>query len=168
MMYIDYIEKTKEKVIQMAYVSQADKAELVPAIKAVMKKYDMKCSISVRHHSTLVVTVKSGAIDFSEHLESAKAWANDYIEVNTYWINDHYKGIIRNFLLELKDAMEGPGFYNNDDVMTDYFNRSHYVDINIGQWGKPYVHVKDTKINVSNMDIVADRSKPAYIVDCAA
>ena len=64
--------------------------------------------------------------------------------------------------------MEGPGFYNNDDVMTDYFNRSHYVDINIGQWGKPYVHVKGTKINVSNMDIVADRSKPAYIVDCAA
>jgi hypothetical protein len=147
----------------MAYVSQADKAALVPAIKAVMKKYDMKCSISVRHHSTLVVTVKSGAIDFSEHLES-----DDYIQVNTYWIDTHYEGVARNFLNELKAAMEGPGFYNNDDVMTDYFNRSHYVDINIGQWGKPYVHVKGTKINVSNMDIVADRSKPAYIVDCAA
>ena len=147
----------------MAYVSQADKAALAPAIKAVMKKYDMKCSISVRHHSTLVVTVKSGAIDFSEHLES-----DDYIQVNTYWIDTHYEGVARNFLNELKAAMEGPGFYNNDDVMTDYFNRSHYVDINIGQWGKPYVHVKGTKINVSNMDIVADRSKPAYIVDCAA
>ena len=147
----------------MAYVSQADKAELVPAIKAVMKKYDMKCSISVRHHSTLVVTVKSGAIDFSEHLES-----DDYIQVNTYWIDTHYEGVARNFLNELKAAMEGPGFYNNDDVMTDYFNRSHYTDINIGQWGKPYVHVKGTKINVSNMDIVADHSKPAYIVDCAA
>jgi hypothetical protein len=147
----------------MAYVSQADKAALAPAIKAVMKKYDMKCSISVRHHSTLVVTVKSGAIDFSEHLES-----DDYIQVNTYWIDTHYEGVARNFLNELKAAMEGPGFYNNDDVMTDYFNRSHYTDINIGQWGKPYVHVKGTKINVSNMDIVADRSKPAYIVDCAA
>ena len=147
----------------MAYVSQADKAALAPAIKAVMKKYDMKCSISVRHHSTLVVTVKSGAIDFSEHLES-----DDYIQVNTYWIDTHYEGVARNFLNELKAAMEGPGFYNNDDVMTDYFNRSHYVDINIGQWGKPYVHVKGTKINVSNMDIVADRSKPAYMVDCAA
>ena len=147
----------------MAYVSQADKAELVPAIKAVMKKYDMKCSISVRHHSTLVVTVKSGAIDFSEHLES-----DDYIQVNTYWIDTHYEGVARNFLNELKAAMEGPGFYNNDDVMTDYFNRSHYTDINIGQWGKPYVHVKGTKINVSNMVVVADHSKPAYIVDCAA
>jgi hypothetical protein len=147
----------------MAYVSQADKAALAPAIKAVMKKYDMKCSISVRHHSTLVVTVKSGAIDFSEHLES-----DDYIQVNTYWIDTHYEGVARNFLNELKAAMEGPGFYNNDDVMTDYFNRSHYTDINIGQWGKPYVHVKGTKINVSNMDIVADHSKPAYIVDCAA
>ena len=88
--------------------------------------------------------------------------------MNTYWIDTHYEGVARNFLNELKAAMEGPGFYNNDDVMTDYFNRSHYTDINIGQWGKPYVHVKGTKINVSNMDIVADHSKPAYIVDCAA
>ena len=120
----------------MAYVSQADKAELVPAIKAVMKKYDMKCSISVRHHSTLVVTVKSGAIDFSEHLES-----DDYIQVNTYWIDTHYEGVARNFLNELKDAMEGPSFFNEDDAMTDYFHRSHYIDINIGKWDKPYVCV---------------------------
>ena len=31
----------------MAYVSKQDKAELAPAIKAVLKKYDMKGSISI-------------------------------------------------------------------------------------------------------------------------
>ena len=49
----------------MAYVSQEDKARLAPGINRVLKKYNMKGSISVRHHSTLVVTIRSGAIDFT-------------------------------------------------------------------------------------------------------
>lgn len=113
----------------MAYVSQSLKAELAPTIKAVLKKYNMKGSISVRHHSSLVVTIKQGAIDFG---------TDDYIQVNTYWINDHYEGVARDFLNELKDAMEGPNFFNEDDAQTDYFHRSHYIDINIGAWNKPY------------------------------
>jgi len=115
----------------MAYVSQDMKKSLAPTIKAVLKKYNMKGSIGVRHHSTLVVNIKQGPINFDMN-------GDRYIQVNTYWIDDHYKGAARDFLNELKAAMEGPSFYNNDDAMTDYFNRSHYVDINIGQWNKPY------------------------------
>ena len=47
----------------MAYVSQEDKKNLAPAIKAVLKKYNVKASIAVRHHSTLVVNIKSSPID---------------------------------------------------------------------------------------------------------
>jgi MarR-like DNA-binding transcriptional regulator SgrR of sgrS sRNA len=47
----------------MAYVSQQDKKELAPAIKKVLSKYGMKGSISIRNHSTLQVTLQSGAID---------------------------------------------------------------------------------------------------------
>ena len=112
----------------MAYVSQQKKASLAPQIKAVLKKYGMKGSIAVRHHSTLVVNIKQGPIDFG----------NNYIQVNTYWIDSHYEGAARDFLNELKAAMEGPDFFNEDDAQTDYFHRSHYVDINIGQWRKPY------------------------------
>ena len=115
----------------MAYVSQEKKSQLAPAIKAVLNKYNVKASISVRNHSTLVVTVKSGNMDFETR--------DGYADVNVYWIDSHYAGIQRKFLNELKAAMEGPGFYNNDDAMTDYFNRSHYTDINIGCWNKPYV-----------------------------
>ena len=46
----------------MAYVSQEMKKQLAPAIKAVLKKHNMKGSIAVRHHSTLVVNIKEGAI----------------------------------------------------------------------------------------------------------
>jgi hypothetical protein len=112
----------------MAYVSQEKKAQLAPAIKAVLKKYNMKASISVRHHSSLVVTLKSGAIDFG-----------DDRQVNEYWIDQHYTGVARNFLTELLQAMKGPDYFNEDDSQTDYFHRSHYTDINIGRWDRPYV-----------------------------
>lgn len=116
----------------MAYVSQELKAKLAPTIKSVLKKYKMKGSISVRNHMSLVVTVKEGAIDFG----------SDYIDVNTYWIHEHYEGTAKKFLTELKAAMEGPDFFNEDDAQTDYFHRSHYIDINVGKWNKPYTLVK--------------------------
>ena len=114
----------------MAYVSQEKKAQLAPAIRAVLNKYNVKASISVRNHSTLVVTVKSGNMDFETR--------DGYADVNVYWIDSHYAGIQRKFLNELLDAMKGPKYFNNDDAMTDYFHRSHYTDITIGNWNKPY------------------------------
>jgi hypothetical protein len=113
----------------MAYVSQEDKAKLAPVIKYVLAKYGMKGTISVRHHSTLVVTVKSGNIDFG----------GTDIDVNVYWINEHYTGRARDFLNELHQAMMGPDWFCDDDAMTDYFHRSHYCDIRIGNWQRPYV-----------------------------
>ena len=140
----------------MAYVSQADKKALAPAIKAVLNKYGMKGSIAVRHHSTLVVTVKSGAVDFSEYMRG-----DAYIDVNPYWIDQHYTGIQRNFLNELLEAMKGPNYFNNDDAMTDYFHRSHYTDICIGTaWNKPYTYMP----NSMPAALKADATKPAYIV----
>ena len=140
----------------MAYVSQADKKALTPAIKAVLNKYGMKGSISVRHHSTLVVKVKSGAIDFSDYMRGEA-----YIDVNPYWIDQHYTGIARNFLNELLDAMKGPNYFCDDDAMTDYFSRSHYTDITIGTaWNKPYTYMP----NSIPAELKANADKPAYIV----
>jgi len=55
-----------------------------------------------------------------------------------YHIDSHYEGIQKNFLNELLLQMKGVKYFNNDDAMVDYFHRSHYCDINIGQWNKPY------------------------------
>ena len=140
----------------MAYVSQADKKALTPGIKAVLNKYGMKGSISVRHHSTLVVKVKSGAIDFSDYMRG-----DAYIDVNPYWIDQHYSGIARDFLNELLDAMKGPNYFCEDDAMTDYFHRSHYTDITIGTaWNKPYTYMP----NSIPAALKVDASKPAHIV----
>ena len=141
----------------MAYISQEMKAKLAPTIKAVLKKYKIKGTLAVRNHSTLVVNIKEGAIDFIENFietdikkphggkmaddQVAYIRKNRSLDVNTYWIQDHYSGKAKSFLLELKAAMEGPEFFCEDDAMTDYFHRSHYIDINIGKWNKPYVVV---------------------------
>ena len=117
----------------MAYVSQDDKAKLAPAIKKVLSKYGMKGSISIRHHSTLVVTLQSGAIDFGEYTHG-----DGYIQVNVYHIERHYKGKAQKFLTELLAAMKGPGWFDKSDSMTDYFHVKHYCDINVGKWNKPY------------------------------
>lgn len=147
----------------MAFVSQEDKKNLSPAIKAVLKKYGMKGTIAVRHHSTLVVNIKSGDLDILGAWKKAALASNrndfydphdverlnhvlkaTHIDVNTYWIDDSYADEkVVAFLNELKAAMEGPEFFNNDDSMTDYFHRSHYIDINIGQWNKPYICNKE-------------------------
>jgi hypothetical protein len=153
----------------MAFVSQEDKKKLAPKIKEVLKKYNMKATISVNNHSTLCVNIKEGELDIVG--ASMKARLDDfertelyrdprtvkylasrldnYVRVNEYWIAETYAEYpaIKEFLLELKEAMEGPEFFNHDDSMTDYFFRSHYTDINVGNWEKPYVCTAEEKFD---------------------
>ena len=119
----------------MAYVSKELKAKLAPAIKAVLKKYDVKGTIAVRNHMTLVVNIKQGAIDFA-----ADCSGNDFhYQVNPYHIDRGWNGKAREFLNELIAAMKGNEWYDRSDIMTDYFNTAYYMDINIGNWEKDYV-----------------------------
>lgn len=111
----------------MAHMNQERKNELAPAIKAVLKKYNVKASISVRHHSTLVVTIAEAPFEVS----------SDYIQVNEYHIDRNYTGEVAKFLIELRDAMM-TGNHNRSDLMTDYFDVGWYVSINFGRWDKPY------------------------------
>jgi hypothetical protein len=136
----------------MAYVSQEMKAKLAPTIKAICKKYNVKASIAVRHHSSLVLNIKQGAIDFlgnynsvcgskprPDHLPFQPATKS--IDVNTYWYQEHFSGMAKAFLDEMVVAMKGPDFFDHSDIQSDYFHLSHYIDINIGQWDKPYTYV---------------------------
>lgn len=138
----------------MAYMSQERKKQLAPAIKAVLKKYGIKASIAVRNHSTLVVNIKSGSIDFIEnfiqtdanvmHGRKMEQSQIDYIrknrslDVNPYWYKEHFSGKAKSFLSELLPVMNN-GNHDNSDIQTDYFDVGWYVDVNIGKWNKPYI-----------------------------
>jgi hypothetical protein len=132
----------------MAHVSQETKAKLAPTIKAILKKYKLKGSLSVRNYSTLVLNIKSGSIDFINNFDSVRDRRPEYngeklirthnIQVNPYWYHEHFTGEALAFMTEMVAAMKGPEFFDHSDMQTDYFHCSHYFDINVGQWNKPY------------------------------
>ena len=133
----------------MAYVSQDMKKALAPNIKAICKKYGIKASLAVRHHSSLVLNIRAGNIDFignsnwvdrERHLDLRPNYtpADKYISVNPYWYQDHFDGTALAFLNEIIPAMKGPNYFDESDAQIDYFHRSHYFDVNIGSWDKPY------------------------------
>lgn len=112
----------------MAYMSQEHKARLAPTIKDICKRYGVRATLSVRNHSSLVLTVKQGNIDFG----------GDYIQVNPYHYKSHFTGRAQEFLSEVIPAMYGPDYFDHSDAQTDYFHCSHYIDVNIGRWNAPY------------------------------
>jgi hypothetical protein len=138
----------------MAYVSQDLKKSLAPSIKAVLKKYGVKGTLAVSNHSTLVLNIKSGKIDFIENFiktdsegTSARRMSQDQIDyirqnqnldVNPYWYQEHFSGVAKAFLLEVITLMN-KGNHDNSDIQTDYFDVGWYVDVNIGKWDKPYI-----------------------------
>ena len=127
----------------MAYINQEDKKRLAPKIKAVLKKYGVKGTISISHHSNLVVRLKEGKVDLYGEKVDPNNWCGSHgsDSVNTYWINDHHTGVSRDFLNELKAAMND-GNWDKSDVQTDYFNVGWYSDIVVGNNSnnKPYVY----------------------------
>lgn len=129
----------------MAYMNQERKAAIAPVVKAICKKYGVKASLAVRHHSTLVLNIKSGKIDFIESYRQSRGESQmvkerplTYIDVNPYWHQEHFTGTALSFMKEVFAALKGPDYFDHSDIQTDYFNCSHYVDVNIGQWDKPY------------------------------
>ena len=138
----------------MAYMNQEKKKELAPQIKAVLKKYGMKGTIGVRNYSSLVVNIKEGKLDLIgqanlENREYAERTGQQFYEVEGYYQANPYHAdksnnpVIAMFFKELIAAMHGEGSaianHNNSDLMTDYFDVGWYLDINVGQWDKPYV-----------------------------
>ena len=134
----------------MAYFSQEKKAKIAPVVKAVLKKYKVKGSLSVHNHSSLSLTIKSGVIDFIGNFNQVVQHRPDYnrngpakdnLQVNEYWYHEHFDGKAKSFLKEVISAMND-GNHDNSDIQTDYFDVGWYTDINIGDWNTPYGMVK--------------------------
>jgi len=134
----------------MAYMSQQKKAEIAPQIREILSRYRVKASLAVRNHSTLVLNIRSGDIDFiGNYQDRRQGWDSQhrqenqtplrYLQVNPYWYQEHFTGGALDFLTEVFTAMNR-GNYDRSDAQSDYFCVGWYVDVNIGQWNRPYLH----------------------------
>ena len=133
----------------MAYFDQKKKALIAPKIKALCKQYNVKASLSVRSHLSVVLNIKSGPIDFIGNLNETRnadpyqcqegpSNAKGSIQVNPYHFQNHFTGKSKEFLTKAL-AILNTNNHDRSDIMSDYFDVGHYVDVNIGQWDKPYL-----------------------------
>jgi hypothetical protein len=125
----------------MAFMNQEKKALLAPAIKAILKKYGVKGSLAVDNYSSLVLNIKSGPIDFIKNFNEtvpSRGPVDKCIQVNTYWYDEQFTGVAKEFLGEVIAAMK-VGNWNKSQIEVDYFDVGWYVNVNVGRWNKPYV-----------------------------
>ena len=123
----------------MAYMNQEMKAKIAKNLKPVLKKYGVKGTLSVSNHSTIVLTLKSGKIDFIADYGDSEDARKFGIDVNPYWFHEHFTGTSKAFLTEAFRALKSADWYDDSDIQTDYFNTAYYFRINVGKGNKPYI-----------------------------
>jgi len=139
----------------MAYMNQTKKATIASKVKPILAKYGMKGSLSVRNHSTIVLKLTAGPIDFIGDLNTQRQFGYVNVElnkdemrkryeldINPYWYHEHYTGTALAFLSEIIPAMKGADWYDKSDAQIDYFDTAYYYDVNVGSWNKPYTLTK--------------------------
>jgi hypothetical protein len=132
-------------------MNQERKQKISNALKPILAKYGMKGTLRTRQHA-ITLTLRSGPIDFIGDLNESRngrlGVAKDEmrkhyeLQVNQYWIDEHYTGVSLEFLKQVKDAMQAADYYDRSDAQIDYFDTAYYYDINVGSWNKPYTLTK--------------------------
>ena len=128
-------------------MNQERKAKIATALKPILAKYGMKGSLKCRQHA-ITLTLRQGPIDFIGDLNESRngrlgvskdEMRKHYeLQVNQYWIDEHYTGVSLEFLKQVKQAMMAADYYDNSDAQIDYFDTAYYYDIVVGSWDKPY------------------------------
>tara|TARA_R100000773_G_C4130897_1_gene61826 strand:+ start:59 stop:514 length:456 start_codon:yes stop_codon:yes gene_type:complete len=146
----------------MAFISQEDKKELLPGIKKVLKTFNMKGTVSINNHSTLIVTLSQGDLDLISVENKLRILRDKQVSIfpgkNVYLIeNGHFRKSyhhldklieigeheIFNFYTALFKAMKGDKWFDKSDMMTDYCHIAYYCYIDVGRnKAKPYIYTK--------------------------
>ena len=118
----------------MAYINQDKKKEIAVALRVAMKAFpNVKYSLSVSHHSTLVCTISQG--DKFLNPENKENY-----DINTYHIDSFYSEEAAEVFNVIKTCMN-TGNHDRSDIMSDYFDVGWYLDIKVGRWDKPFIGV---------------------------
>lgn len=120
----------------MAYVSKEKKAKIVSAFKNLNLPKCWKVSFSVDNHSTIVATIMKAPSFVKDDFISMSS--NDRLYVNHYHLDKCFKGKTFEILQNLIDVMNIDN-YDKSDIMSDYHDVGHYVQIQFGKWNKPCV-----------------------------
>ena len=131
----------------MAYMNQEKKANIKAALDKALKPRGIKYSLRVDNGMAISCTIKAAPIDFignfknrtGDQFKLQQGARLDHLQVNLYWIDDHFSGEAARVLHEARQALQAAGYYDKSDAMTDYFDTAYYMHLNIGQYDKPFI-----------------------------
>ena len=121
----------------MAHITQEKKKEIAVLIKPLLKEYGIKGTLSISNHSTIYLNLKSGKLDLMGNCSGSSG--RDYIQVNPWSFDRDFSGACLEFLTKAHNALRSADWYDNTDVMTDYFDTAYYYYVHIGEYNKPYI-----------------------------
>lgn len=130
----------------MAYMSQENKATLAAEIKKVIPQ-DWKYTLSVSHHSTLVLTITGAPVDLiAENLRPASNRQDEYLQLNTYHLHNEYESDLRDTFARIHTAMN-VGNWDRSQPQSDYFDVGWYTRIQIGAWKRPFRKIEAKSVS---------------------
>jgi hypothetical protein len=131
----------------MAYMSQEKKKKIAEELKKVLKGTGIKYTLGVHNHSTIVMKIKAGPVDFiGNYIETLSQKPQyqrtmdtkmTYMQVNDFHYKDQFTGKALEILEKIIPTMN-VGNHNRSDILTDYFDVGWYLSVNIGTWDAPY------------------------------
>jgi len=128
----------------MAYITASETKSIRNALKAKFGK-TLKFSVRNSHHSSVNINLLESSV---YNLEPNPDY--DCNEGNGFgfgqvspWMTpkDQVENLLKKIDLIAKNAPAKDGgkeWYDNSDMMTDYFNTAYYVFTDIGKWNKPF------------------------------
>jgi hypothetical protein len=123
----------------MAYMNQEKKAAIAAELKKVVPA-GWKYSLSVRHHSTIVMVVRSAPVDVLGKIVWFDEKPQSYATINEYHYRRHITCDELCGQIEKIIACLNLGNWNNSDSQSDYFDIGHGIELKFGSWDKPFVN----------------------------
>lgn len=125
----------------MAYMNQEKKAAIAADLKTVIPS-EWKYSLSVRHHSTIVLTIASAPFELIKAMKPSQ-WFDPatatWIDVNPYHYREHFADECVADVFDRIFAALNKGNHDRSDSHTDYFDVGWYVEVCLGRYNKPFV-----------------------------
>lgn len=135
----------------MAYMDQQTKARIAAELKKVMPS-GWKYSLSVQHHSKIMMTITAAPVDIIGELNAVRQEKAQRFGQDFHPIADGHAEIsycadtafpdgskIYPVIEQAIQALKSADWFDRSDSMTDYFHSAYYIGLQIGRWDKPFV-----------------------------
>ncbi len=135
----------------MAYISTDDVKHIRNTLKKELPQY--KFSVVRDHTSSVTIALMKGPAfndyEYFDRYNNVTKTANlsdgEHHQINQYHLEDFYGKENAEILSKIDTISRtapakngGKVWYNDSDIMTDYFDIAYYVHISVGKWNKPY------------------------------